>query len=210
MSKQPEQPAEPQRPAAAPLDTMGLARAAKVGELERFSELYERLAPALLTWARLRIRPAWRAHIDETDVVQEVWCRAWRAFPDFDADRIPFRYWTFRIAKNVLLEASRKLRSSGAAAGTTTRLLILSQVPDEATGLTQRVRRDEELELFADWAQTLPEDDRKLLLHVGLEGLPHAEAAERLGLSTEALSKRWQRLKQRIEEHAVPRRLMAD
>jgi RNA polymerase sigma factor (sigma-70 family) len=210
MSEDPQQP-EPQRqPEAGPLDTMGLARAAKAGELERFSELYERLAPALLTWSRLRIRPAWRAHIDETDVVQEVWCRAWRAFPDFDADRIPFRYWAFRIAKNVLLEASRKLRSSGAAAGTTTRLLMLSQVPDEATGLTQRVRRDEGLELFADWAQDLPEEDRKLLLHVGLEGLPHTEAAERLGISTEALSKRWQRLKQRIEEHPLPRQLMAD
>lgn len=192
------------------LDTRGLARAAKAGELERFAELYERIAPALLTWARLRIRPAWRAHIDETDVVQEVWCRAWRAFPDFDADRIPFRYWTFRIAKNVLLEASRKLRSGGTAAGSTTRLLIISQVPDEATGLTQRVRRDEGLELFAKWATDLPEADRKLLLHVGLEGLSHSEAAERLGLSTEALSKRWQRLKQRIEEHPVPRQLMAD
>ena len=189
---------------------MGLVRAAKAGELERFGELYERLAPALMTWARLRIRPAWRAHIDEADVVQEVWCRAWRAFPGFDADRVPFRYWTFRIAKNVLLEASRKLRSSGAAAGSTTRLLLLAQVPDEATGLTQRIRRDESLDLFASWSAELSEEDRKLLLHVGLEGLPHSEAAERLGLSTEALSKRWQRLKQRIAEHPVPRELMAD
>ena len=202
-----ESPSEPSRE---PLDTRGLARAAKAGELERFAELYERIAPALLTWARLRIRPAWRAHLDETDVVQEVWCRAWRAFPDFDAETVPFRYWTFRIAKNVLLEASRKLRGAGAAAGTTERLLMLAQVPDEATGLTQRVRRDESLDRFATWAEDLAEDDRKLLLHVGLEGLPHDEAATRLGITTDALSKRWQRLKRKIEEHPVPRDLTAD
>ena len=206
MSDSPEDTAPPPD---GPLDTRGLARAAKAGELERFGELVERLAPALLTWARLRIRPAWRAHIDETDVVQEVWCRAWRAFPDFDADEVPFRYWVFRIAKNVLLEASRKLRAAGPAAGTTTRLLMLTQVPDEATGLTQRVRRDETLERFADWARELSEEDRKLLVHVGLEGLPHAEAAERLGVGVEALSKRWQRLRAKIEAHPVPRDLVA-
>ena len=51
-----------------PHETQSLARAAKSGDVERFAELYERIAPALLAWASLRIRPDMRAFVDPQDV----------------------------------------------------------------------------------------------------------------------------------------------
>lgn len=207
MAAPPEDPAPEEEPR-----THRLARAAKAGDAARFGELYEHVAPAIYAWAELRIRPGVRAWLDPQDVVQEVWCRAWRIFDRYDPEQVSFRYWVFRVAKNVLLEAFRKLRAPGVGgpdAGTTTRLLALREVPDDATGVSRRVARDETLRLFTDWVRELPEDDRKLLVHAGLEGMSHAEVAERLQLGREAVAKRWQRLRARIEQQKLPRALVA-
>ncbi len=193
------------------VETQELAARAHAGEAERFGELYERIAPSLYTWAEIRIRPDLRQWVDPGDVVQEVWCRAWKIFDSFDPKTVTFRYWVFRVAKNVLLEAFRKLesptfkaRSRDAAAS---RALELADVPDSATAITRRVAREESLQLFAKWVQSLDEDDRMLLVHHGLEGLSQAEVAERLQMGREAVAKRWQRLLARVIEQKLPREL---
>ena len=65
------------------MDTRELAVRAHAGDSARFAELYERIAPSLYTWAELRIRPELRQWVDPGDVVQEVWCRAWKVFGTF-------------------------------------------------------------------------------------------------------------------------------
>jgi RNA polymerase sigma factor (sigma-70 family) len=198
-------------------DTARLARAARDGAAqgdggEPFAVLYERIAPALYTWADIRIRPGMRVWLEPGDLVQEVWCRALRVFPDFDAERLSFRFWIFRIAKNVLLEALRKAGAPAARGqnpGTTTRLIALSQVPDEVTGISRRLSRQEELVRFRDWVKGLERTDRELLVHHGLEGLSHAQVAERLELETEAVAKRWQRLRSKLEQQVLPREVLS-
>ena len=195
------------------IETQDLAARARAGDSDRFGQLYERIAPSLYTWAEIRIRRDLRQWIDPGDVVQEVWCRAWRAFDSFDPQTTTFRFWVFRIAKNVLLEAFRKLENPAFRArsrdGAATRALELVDVPDSATAITRRVAREESLRLFADWVQSLDEQDRMLLVHHGLEGLSQAEVAERLQLGREAVAKRWQRLLARVVEQKLPRELFA-
>jgi len=60
--------------------------------------------------------------------------------------------------------------------------------------------RDERTQALLDLTATLGEEERKLLLHRGLEGLPHGEMAEILGVDREAAMKRWQRLRKRLED----------
>lgn len=191
--------------------TVRLVSAAKAGDASAFSALYERIAPALYTWADLRIRPAHRAWIEPGDVVQEVWCRAWSAFERFDPERTSFRYWIFRIAKNVLLEGVRKASDPAfrQGAGTSERAFALANVPDDATAISRRVARTEGLDLLREWLEALDEEDRTLALWVGLEGLPHQLVAERLDLEREAVSKRWQRLRRRLAEMKVPKEVLA-
>ena len=86
-------------------------RSARKGDAGDFARLYEHIAPAVHTWAALRLRPDQAAMLDPGDLVQEVWLRAWRRIDDFDHERIPFRFWVFRIAKNVLLELDNKERA---------------------------------------------------------------------------------------------------
>lgn len=141
--------------------------------------------------------------------MQEVWCRAWRSFETFDPARSTFRLWVFRIAKHVLLEAVRRAERDGTPHGSTTQLRALGEIPDEATAISRRVARLEGLDLLRDWIDALGEEDRSLVIHCGLEGLPHAQVAERLELERETVSKRWQRLRTRLSEMALPRELHA-
>lgn len=195
------------------LETQELAARAHAGDSARFGELYERIAPSLYTWAEIRIRPDLRQWIDPGDVVQEVWCRAWKIFGSFDPQVVTFRYWVFRVAKNVLLEAFRKLESPAFKARSRdnghSRAVELVDVPDSATAITRRVAREESLQLFARWVQSLEEEDRMLLVHLGLEGLSQAEVAERLQIGREAVAKRWQRLMARVAEQKLPREMFA-
>lgn len=194
------------------LETRELAAQARAGDAARFGELYERIAPALFTWADLRIRPELRQWIDPQDVVQEVWCRAWKVFESYDPAAVSFRYWVFRVAKNVLLEAFRKLDNPAYRARSrdaSSKVLELLDVPDSATAISRRVAKQESLLLVAQWVQSLDEDDRMLLIHHGLEGLTQAEVAERLDLQRETVAKRWQRLVARITEQKLPRELFA-
>jgi RNA polymerase sigma-70 factor (ECF subfamily) len=194
------------------LDTRELAAQAHAGDATRFGQLYERIAPSLYTWADLRIRPELRQWIDPQDVVQEVWCRAWKIFANFDPHAVSFRYWIFRVAKNVLLEAFRKLDSPGFKAKSrdgSSKALELGDVPDSATAVSRRIAREESLKLFSSWVQSLDEQDRMLLIHHGLEGLPQSEVADRLQLNRETVAKRWQRLLVRVSEQKLPRELFA-
>lgn len=186
-------------------ETQALARAAKAGDQSRFSDLYERIAPALYAWAALRVRPAMRTAIDPQDVVQEVWCRAWKAFDTFDPATTSFRLWVFRIAKNVMLEAFRKAqRSSGQVAGPTTRMFQLQNVPDSATNVSRRMARHDGLRVLLNWVGELDEDQRKLFVHCGLEGLTYAEVGARMQLNKDTVAKRWQGLRERVAQFAVP------
>lgn len=189
-------------------------RSARNGDAGDFARLYEHIAPAVHTWASLRLRPNQAAMLDPGDLVQEVWLRAWRRIDDFDHERVPFRFWVFRIAKNVLLEASRQSRRPDQlgrirASGEDGEADPLARVADSITAVSRRVSRDEELGRFREAVAALPEDERKLVLHCGLEGLPLREVGERLGISEEAAGKRWQRLRARLRTSELPAHLLA-
>ena len=178
------------------------------GDGARFDELYERIVPALVGWAALRIRPELHARLDPEEIVQETWFRAWSGFGAFDARQATFRAWIFGIAKNVLLEGLRGLRDAGE--GSTARVTSFEARPDEVTSLTRRVARADVLQHFLARVRTLGEDEQTLTILCGLEGLSCAEAGERMGISHEAAGKRWRRLRAEIASRDLPRELLAD
>lgn len=166
--------------------------------------LYREHAASIYAWACLRLAGGLRQSVSPEDLAQEIWVRAARSAKARHANSGPARAWLFTIAKHVLYEvrrAAERQRSDGSGgSGGTTRLLTLDQVPADITSLTQRLARDETLRQFLSQAEALDEDDRLLLIHVGLEGMPQTEIAPRLGMSYEALAKRWQRLRDRLQK----------
>ncbi|MEM7164410.1 MAG: sigma-70 family RNA polymerase sigma factor [Planctomycetota bacterium] len=173
-----------------------------------FTELYDPVAPAIYTWARLHIGARLRRSIDPEDVLQEVFCRAYLGFANYDKKR-PFRGWLFGIANNVLREALRGLKARGESVFQGTRE-GLERVADQATSISSRVVRDEKLQLFVDEVADLGDEDRRLLIYRGLEGLGHKEVATLLQLTTVSAEKRWQRLRSRLRKRGVPAGIIED
>lgn len=171
-----------------------------------FVEHYKAVAPALFAWAGVRARRWRQPSLDPEDLVQEVCCRAFERFDTFDPAQGPFRAWIFGIANNVLREALAELAGPGGRrrdTGTSSRAPG-ADLPDEATSVSRRVARDESLRILVGRLCGLDEDERRLLLLRGLEGLPHADVAALTGLSVDAVQKRWQRLLDRIAEWRPP------
>jgi RNA polymerase sigma-70 factor (ECF subfamily) len=191
--------------------TAVLARCAKSGDLTRFGELYERVAPAVYSWASLRIRPGLRGRLEPDEIVAETWCRALRKLAQYDPERATFRTWIFGLAKNVLFEALRAFQSPDQASGScTARAFALENQPEQVTSFTRRVARQEGLEHFLERVGKLGEEEKTLVVHCGLEGLTCAEAALRMRLEPEAVKKRWQRLRAELIARDLPRDLLAE
>lgn len=178
-----------------------------------FPELYPALAPALHAWACMRLAAGERTRVAPEDLTQEVWLRACQVFPRFDPARMPFRAWLFAVAKNVLLEVRRRVREQRpeqAAFGSTTRIVALDQVPEEVTSVSRRLAKAEDLQRFVDRLQRLPAIELQTVLHCGLEGMPQAEAAARLGELPATTAKRWQRLRDEMRTWGGPLGLLAE
>lgn len=174
--------------------TAALAGRARGGDADALASLYERVAPAVHAWAKLRTRGPLASWCDPDDVVQEVFSRALARIDSYDPANSRFRAWVFRIANLVLMEAYRKVPAAPSAPA-------IDEVPDSITSLSRRLSREEGLRRFVDQAAALGEDDLRLLLFKGLEGLDHDEASSRLGIDVATCRKRWQRLRARLEPH---------
>ncbi len=191
--------------------TLDLARAARGGTPAEFARLYERVAPAVQAWACLRLRPRMRAQIEPEDLAQEIWMRALALFPTSDASHGNFRAWVFSVAKLVMLELLRRQERASIADGSGNSAVHawLANVPEDVTSATHRIARSEVHALFLERVNGLEEEERALVIHCGLEGLTCAEAAARLGISSDAALKRWQRLRARLGSDTATASLLA-
>ncbi len=177
-------------------NTEALLGSARSGDATSFQALYERVAPALVGWAALRLRPGIRGRVEPDEIAQETWVRALSSWHTFDPAQAGFRRWIFGVAKNVLADAlATTLRSRELAVGSTSRAFALENLPDGVTSATRRLASDDALSGFLARVQAHGDDERTLVLLCGLEGQSLGEAALRLGISDEAAKKRWQRLR---------------
>jgi RNA polymerase sigma factor (sigma-70 family) len=145
------------------------------------------------------------------DLVQEVWVRAIQYRDRFDPEKSNYRAFFFAVAKNVLLESSRKLNRRhmvGASAPNSSEPLDLGLITDGLTAVSKRLARDEGIQRIVQLCSSLKQDEKQLLVHLGLEEMSHDAVATMLGVSREAISKRWQRLKASLVSAGLPSELL--
>ena len=154
----------------------------------RLMELYElplrRLAAAYLQ------KPA-----DREDLVQEIALAMWRAIPNFRGDASE-RTWLYRIAHNVAISWSAKLRRTLNREGQAAEPFD-SPSPDsntEADAVTDERRRL----MIASIRGLQPADRQIILLH--LESLSYSEIKEVTGLSETAIAARLTRIRGKLKE----------
>lgn len=165
-----------------------------------FRELYERIAPSLLAWGRLKLGPRGAVEGDPEDLLQEVWLRALTQFPRYDESRSSFRAWIFGIAKNTMYEMWRQGMQRSALPRSAEATAALEEWPDVATSIRTRLSRGESLDLLLQRVEQLEPLDRKILLHCGFEEMTWPQVASQLGIEPPAARKRWQRLRSKLAE----------
>jgi RNA polymerase sigma-70 factor, ECF subfamily len=156
--------------------------------------------------------------VDEAeDLVQETYLRAWRSYESFDG-RASLRTWLYRIATNACLTAlerrTRRPLPSGlgapsdepafpAAAGSD--VSWLQPIPDPLVtpdsgdpAAVVATREQLRLALVAS-LQLLPPRQRAVLILREVLGVPAAEVAEMLGITTAAVKSLLQRARARLD-----------
>lgn len=175
-----------------------------------FVSEFDHVAHALQAWAALRCRGPLGRAVDPDDLVQEVCVEAIAAYDRFDPERGSFRAWLFGVAHRVANNLLRRLARGTLLAGDVSLASRAAMLPAAVTTISRRVSRDESVRAFVDAIDDLSDEDRKLLVHRGLEGLPHDAVAELLGISPENAAKRWQRLRDRIRDWPTAAALLHD
>lgn len=164
-------------------------------------EQLEALTPSLLAWSHMRLlgRPA----ADAEDLTQETLCRAVLRLDSFTGGNLGA--WVFAIAKNVLLEHLRRRRRAErvrTAQGRSSAYDALGEVAAAMTTLTRRVAKRDDLQSLLQLVRDLEPVERDLAILCGMEGQTCRVAAVQLGMSEEATTKRWQRLRQKLAARA--------
>jgi RNA polymerase sigma-70 factor, ECF subfamily len=185
--------------------------------------------PAEFAHSADALRPQLLAHcyrmlgsVDEAeDLVQETYLRAWRSYARFEG-RSSVRAWLYRIATNACLTALDRRRrralpsglgppatdpsTSPAPAGPG--VAWIQPIPDAIVGPARDdpadvvfARESLRLALIAS-LQILPARQRAVLLLRDVLGLPSAEVAEMLGMSTPAVKSALQRARVRLDDAA--------
>lgn len=161
----------------------------------------EALTPSLLAWCHVRLlgRPA----ADAEDLTQEILCRAVGQLTKFTGGNLGA--WVFTIGKNVLLEHLRRRRRTErvrTADGHSSAYDAMGQVAAEMTTLTRRVAQRDDLQALLEMVRALDPKERDLAVLCGMEGQTCGAAAIQLGLSEDAATKRWQRLRKQLAARA--------
>jgi RNA polymerase sigma factor (sigma-70 family) len=125
---------------------------------------------------------------EREDLGQEIVAQLWRSFERYD-DRYAFATWMYRVALNVAISYHRRMRRH------TEHMLFddaaldvaVQQEPQDAEDLTA-------LRSFIEELDPLP----KALMLLYLEGYPHREIAETLGISESNVGTRINRIKSEL------------
>ncbi|MEM6911391.1 MAG: sigma-70 family RNA polymerase sigma factor [Verrucomicrobiota bacterium] len=184
---------------AGPSDNLLVARA-QAGDLRAFDSLVERYRGKIYAIIVNLIKDS----AESWDLAQDVFLKAWKALPKFEA-RSQFYTWLYRIAHNVVYDWMRKRKSRGphveetairqdnieAGARTAPREAIQPDAQAERGELRER--------LDAALAQ-ISEDHRTAILLKEVQGLKYHEIADVMGCSIGTVMSRLFYARKKLQE----------
>lgn len=156
------------------------------GREERFEALYVKYYPGIYTYVHRRLVGL---GAEVTDVVADVFSVAWRRLdevPDAPEDRL----WLYAVARRCVARARR----SGWR-----RWRLQGRLSEEARAGANDRSEDAQVSLVRDAMARLRPVDREVLQLVMWEGLTHAESAQVLGCSINAVAIRLHKARRRLQ-----------
>jgi len=165
-----------------------IIRRAQAGDVDAFELIYREHSPR--TYA-LCLRLVGGQTTDATELLQDVFIRAWRKLDTFRGDSA-FSSWLHRLAVNTLLENARSDRRR------TARVLPMedtSRLPGAARPSGIEARMDMEKAIAS-----LPKGARIAFVLHDVEGYQHQEIAAQLGVSTGTIKAQLHRARRLLRE----------
>jgi RNA polymerase sigma-70 factor (ECF subfamily) len=132
---------------------------------------------------------------DREDLVQEIALALWQAVPNFRGQASE-RTWLYRIAHNVAISSSAKIRRTWNRESQVTELF---DPPSASANAAAVVLADERHQLLIDCIRGLSQVDRQIIL-LHLESLSYSEIKEVTGLSETAIAARLTRIRGKLKE----------
>ena len=200
-------------------DDEGLIRAAAGGDRAALAELFARHRARLRQIVDLRIDRRLRGRVDPSDVLQEAYIDLVEKLPEFGKkESMPFFVWLRLVTIERLLRVHR--RHLGTAMRAADREISLQRGPmahassaslaaqllGRLTSVSQAAARAELRVMLEEVLDQLATADREIIALRHFEELNNEEAAEALGLTRPAASKRYVRAMLRLKERltAIP------
>jgi RNA polymerase sigma-70 factor (ECF subfamily) len=159
---------------------------------DTFLRLIEQYGPALKRLAGAYLD----READREDLFQEIAVALWQAIPAFRGESSE-RTWLYRIAHNVAISDSARLRGHRRREEAAPELFDRASAAPDAE---KELLREEKRRLLVEAIRELSGVDRQIVL-LHLEGLSYAEIEEVSGLSQAALATRLTRAREKLKEH---------
>jgi RNA polymerase sigma-70 factor (ECF subfamily) len=188
-----------------------LFQALRGGDATAQGELLLRYQPWLKLLARLQLDSRFQGKFDPSDMVQQTFLEAYRAFPQFRGQSEPeLRAWLRQILAHVLAheirryhgtqqrDLDREVSLDQALEQSSQRLGDLLAAPGSSP--SQQAARHEQEVLLATVLDRLPDDYREVIILRHLEGLSHDEIARRMQRKAGAVRMLWVRALTRLRE----------
>jgi RNA polymerase sigma-70 factor (ECF subfamily) len=190
-------------------ETLQLLEQLRAEQPTAFKTLEDQYTGFLLRIVELRMDPRLRRRIDPIDVVQESLLEIFRRLNEYLERRpMPFRLWVRETALERLLKLHRQhLQTQRRAIGREvslpdhTSLVLIQCLQSRELSPSGKLNQAEVIQRVRETLDQLPETDRELLLLRTFEGLSTSEIAYQLGISTDAVNKRYGRALIHLREH---------
>jgi RNA polymerase sigma-70 factor (ECF subfamily) len=151
-------------------DEFAVVEAAKRGESEALSQLYEHYSPRVYRFVNARLSSI----EDAEDVTTEIFLKIIDGIGSFTWRGIPFGAWVFRIARNEVVSHVRRQKSRASTTELTESTPAM--IPDHSAAVEQQLT----FEMVRKAIDRLPEAQRQVVSLRFLAGLSVAETASAL------------------------------
>ena len=153
-------------------ETRLLEQVRDAGDREAFTVLFETFSPRLRAW----VRSQGTAPDTADSIVQDVMVSAWTRAATFDAAKASARTWLYALARNRMIDHHRSNDRR-------TRLHDdLKAAPEPVSSAVDTAEADATRANVREFLSALPEEQRRIVLMLYVEGCSHREVAERLDL----------------------------
>lgn len=192
-------------------DTSQLLHRAVEGNRAAFDQLFARYRQMLKTAIRLRLDPAVRRRVDESDIVQETQLEAFRRLSAYRAcNQVSFRIWLRGIAIDQLvscrrreIEAKKRSVHREVSLPAASSVALAYSLIAGTSSPSQQLGKREVAQLVQLVVAELPEQDREIILLRNFEGMTNQEAAQILNVKPVTASKRYGRAVHRLQQRLL-------